>query len=106
MSPPVDEAAARAGAAGREGHRGPGTLVSFAVVRARVKSDAAPSIQSLLALKIAIARGLLEVRRNARAWQLTPSEAVWAESELEAVGARLTARVGVLEARGGRRRCG
>lgn len=99
MSPPFNEAAARAGAADREGHRGPGTLISLAIARAHVKSDEGSSIRSLLALKGAIARGLLEVRRNARAWQLTRSEALWAESELEAVGARLTARVRNLEAR-------
>jgi hypothetical protein len=106
MSFHVNEAAARAGAADRGRTTGTTKVVSLAAARARVKSDAAPSIHSLLALKVAIARGLLEVRRNARAWQLTRSEALWAESELEAVGARLTARVRNLEARGGRRRCG
>lgn len=99
MNSPENEAAAPGRAADREGHRGTGTLVSLAVERARVKSDAAPSTRSLLALKVAIARGLLEVRRNARAWQLTRSETLWAGSELEAVGARLTARVRNLEAR-------
>jgi hypothetical protein len=59
MKVPGNEAAARPGAADPEGHREAGTLVSLAGAAARVKGEAM-STRSLLALKVAVARGHVE----------------------------------------------
>lgn len=71
------------GAADREGHGGPRTLTSLAVVRARVKPDEAPSLrparplmggEASAALSQLVAEARVALRRRAARWELSAAE--------------------------------
>jgi hypothetical protein len=83
MSPPVNEAAARAGAADRERTTGTTKVVSLAAARARVKSDEAPSIRPArplvgggvsAALSQLVAEARVALQRRAARWKLSAAE--------------------------------